>query len=60
MIQTLVPEFHYKHAESYVALIEDLVKVDHKTLSCQETMFTWSNPIMVMCLNVDILYKLKD
>jgi len=41
-------------------LIEDLVKVDHKTLSCQETMFTWSNPIMVLCLNVDILYKLKD
>ena len=59
MVQKMQPDFHYKHAEAYVSLMESFIK-DASREADYNVAYSWSNPLMVLVFSVDILYKLKD
>ena len=57
MIQRLLPEFHFKHADELIAIFETLSKAVNQP---NGILLRWSNPLMVMVLSLDILYKVRD
>ena len=57
LFQRLQPEFHFKHADEFVAIFETLTDAVNQP---NGVLLRWSNPLMVMVLSLDVLYKLKD
>ena len=52
-----MPEFHFKHADELIAIFETLSKAVNQP---NGILLRWSNPLMVMVLSLDILYKVRD
>ena len=59
LVQKMQPDFHYKHAEAFVSMAESFAKKETSRFDF-DVIISWSNPLMVLVLSVDILYKLKD
>ena len=54
VVQHLVPSFQFNHAEVIVDNLERLMeKIE------QNAFLAWSNPLMVMVLTLDVLFKLR-
>ena len=51
-----MPSFNFTHAEQFVTNIEHLVP----KVNDEGALLRWSNPLMVMVLSLDVLYKIKD
>ena len=55
VVQHLQPSLQFNHAEIFVDNLERLVeKIEDNAF------LAWSNPLMVMVLTLDVLYKLRN
>ena len=50
-----MPSFLFTHAEQFVTNIEKL----SSKIEDDGALLRWSNPLMVMVLTLDVLYKIK-
>ena len=53
ILLSLQPDFLFIHAENLLEFLENFVKDIHKAKT-----IPWSNPLMVMVLTLDLLYKI--
>ena len=52
----MLPSFLFTHAEQLVSILE---KLEGK-ITDEAALLRWSNPLMVMVLSLDVLYKIRD
>ena len=57
LLQKLQPEFHFKHADDLIAIFETLQQAVKKP---NGIILRWSNPLMVMVMSLDLIYKVRD